>query len=46
MAKYETHKATATGKAVTLQRRTVRAVKYGNAAVATRSGHVRKPIGA
>lgn len=37
MARFETHKATATGKACTLDRRAVRAIKYGSAAKLTRS---------
>lgn len=38
MAKYLTHKATTQGKAQTLQRRTVRTLKYANTAALTRSG--------
>ena len=37
MTQFETHKATATGKAQTLNRRAVRAVKYSTAAKLTRS---------
>lgn len=43
MAQFNTHKATAQGKAITLQRRTVRALKSGQANV-NRSGHVRRAI--
>lgn len=46
MAQFETHKATATGKTTTLQRRAVRAVKYGQPAKLTRSAHVALAKGA
>ena len=42
MSQFETHKASRQGKAETLQRRTVRAVKYASSLQGvTRSGHVR-----
>ena len=41
MAQFETYKRTALGKAQTLERRTVRALKSGQANV-NRSGHVRR----
>ena len=37
MTRFETHKATATGKARTLDRRAVRAVKYSTTAKLTRA---------
>lgn len=47
MAAFVTHKSTAQGKAVTLQRRQLRTVKYANPsgpASLTRSGHVRTQV--
>lgn len=41
MAKYETHKRTSQGRAQTIERRAVRAVKYDNAARTTGAGRTR-----
>lgn len=43
MAQFETHKATVSGKARTLDRRALRAVKYSSAAKLTRSARPARP---